>query len=975
MAAVSRQGDNWLLSGSSYSVVLSGANGSILSVADKRHGGRSIISSGEQGLWLAAFSDKTVLAANQAGNDAPKFSAAESANGQSLDLRYSSPDLAVTVTATPQDTALDMRATITAGTKTLLSFSLPGRLRFRPGLVDRFIAPMPSADTVGAQFNGKFFAPQPTDKPTGYQPEDGSDAGYRALYGTPLNMRPMDDPPVTLSSTQDGHRWLGDQLASRFDGKPLVVNRGPAAGQYDLDLIDSPNGPYFSASHLGGSGYLWRITGGSNRPIAAETRLAMLQVLHTLSRENPGRRAKVGLIALDNGPATGGWTDISVDEWRQSLLSDTALVSAGVTVEVLSSADAVVAAARSSACLAIVNPYGEYTPSPQNGGRDATLNAIRDYVRAGGNWFETGGYPFYYALTPTRYYKFSDPYPALFADFFHLETHNGQLSVYRVAPSNWKPFAGATNHDDIFVPGDAGFGGDESGGYLDRSFATSVPAGQTWRTPAVRLKIGSGAQGDIADYCASNQINVPLAQKMSAAVLDRFKASVLVKFNGSCSEQTSNLQNLPSPVIVHVSDYLHGGFDKQYPDILPPNPYYGTAADFRKLIDTIRADGMLSMPYTNTSWWCDHPRGPTLVAAGEAPLLKREDGTPNHEQYGPNDGWTVTFWNEAVQDADLKDVRLFSSDYPVDILFQDQTGARGWTYDYNPVSPAPYAYSEGMISMARRDAALMPLATECGWDRVVNCESEFCGLAWGRTQFPFDECSVFPLAEYIAHDKVAFIQHDLGQSTADQQTMTKLLSLGFGFTYIERAVDSGVDDQREWLQWLSRVQKSVCARYVGQPLVSFTDTKAGDSPSKGELIVSEYGPVRVIANIAPTPATVDGLSLAGSGFQATAPGMVAADLVNTASEGLGIENSSVRYVLEGANSSRDLWVYAARGAVVALPLQAARKLSVQWDGQPDQLASSDKGTVTLTLPATHPRQSPISLPQTLYLWHAKVSGF
>jgi hypothetical protein len=233
MAAVSRQGDNWLLSGSSYSVVLSGANGSILSVADKRHGGRSIISSGEQGLWLAAFSDKTVLAANQAGNDAPKFSAAESANGQSLDLRYSSPDLAVTVTATPQDTALDMRATITAGTKTLLSFSLPGRLRFRPGLVDRFIAPMPSADTVGAQFNGKFFAPQPTDKPTGYQPEDGSDAGYRALYGTPLNMRPMDDPPVTLSSTQDGHRWLGDQPA------------GPRLGNTTSTLSIRPTAPIF----------------------------------------------------------------------------------------------------------------------------------------------------------------------------------------------------------------------------------------------------------------------------------------------------------------------------------------------------------------------------------------------------------------------------------------------------------------------------------------------------------------------------------------------------------------------------------------------------------------------------------------------------------------------------------------------------------------------------------------------------------
>jgi hypothetical protein len=66
--------------------------------------------------------------------------------------------------------------------------------------------------------------------------------------------------------------------------------------------------------------------------------------------------------------------------------------------------------------------------------------------------------------------------------------------------------------------------------------------------------------------------------------------------------------------------------------------------------------------------------------------------------------------------------RQFTDEYPVDILLQDQCGARTWKYDLNPASPTPYAYTEGMLSMIEEDARLVPLSTEDGFDRVVNAE-------------------------------------------------------------------------------------------------------------------------------------------------------------------------------------------------------------------------------------------------------------
>ena len=44
-----------------------------------------------------------------------------------------------------------------------------------------------------------------------------------------------------------------------------------------------------------------------------------------------------------------------------------------------------------------------------------------------------------------------------------------------------------------------------------------------------------------------------------------------------------------------------------------------------------------------------------------------------------------------------------------------------------------------MIALAARAAAKVPVATEDGFDGLVNVESEFCGLTQELVPFPYDQ--------------------------------------------------------------------------------------------------------------------------------------------------------------------------------------------------------------------------------------------
>ena len=78
---------------------------------------------------------------------------------------------------------------------------------------------------------------------------------------------------------------------------------------------------------------------------------------------------------------------------------------------------------------------------------------------------------------------------------------------------------------------------------------------------------------------------------------------------------------------------------------------------------------------------------------------------PVYERYDVNDRWTVCHWHPAVQAANRETVPQFTKDFPVDVLFQDQVGARGTKWDTNPAAPGAGAYLEGIHRIARVDSA------------------------------------------------------------------------------------------------------------------------------------------------------------------------------------------------------------------------------------------------------------------------------
>lgn len=973
LSGISSFGGTILLTGTNSTMVLSDTNGSILSV---EAGGSTIATGGEAGLWSVSFEDGTTLDATafSAGSPSSTFQWVQPPPGDTLVLTYNNAAITTTVTLSERDDGVDLSAQVQPKLKTVLEFSLPARLRFTTTETQRLITPSHSSDGVGAAFNAAFFEPQPESSPAAWTTETVGPGGYFSLYGGGLVSRPVDDPPVPISFTPEGLAWLGADLSNQWQGASAIVNRPPGSGQADVVLLSSANGAFFSGSHLGGAGWLLRLGGlvdEARAPLALDAVVAAIEHL----AQTHGGRTKVALLAMKRGPEEGGWAAVPVSDWRDRLQNSTALASAGIEVVEWSHAQAMLDALAGTDYLAVLNPYGEWTPSLSAGGLPSTVTAIGDYVLAGGNWLEVGGHPFYYALVPTAYYSQNIAYPPAFADFLHLETTEGNASLYGVQPAPVYPWEGQTNPAALFVPGRLAWGSDAQGGYFERAFGTHIVPNQTWQSPVVRLVLGHPVETSLQAYGEANGFDRTLSDKMSPDVLAKFKQSVLVKLNGTAAQLTEHLSQLPSPALVHFEQYLRGGFDKEYPDHFPPNAWFGTPAEFTNFLAQCKQAGLLSMPYTNPTWWCDNPRGPTFLASGTAPLLIKLNGANAYENYSGNDGYTVCHWHPDVQAANRATRGEFLTNYPVDILFEDQVGARSWQYDLNAASPTPYAYAAGMAAQAAEDSLSLPLSTENGWDRVINFEAQFSGMTWGlvptvnapawreylRDRFDPATWQVFPLAQYLAHDKLSMIHHDLGQFVTNDEVLAWTLGLGYGMSLRFNAADLDQEPTQQWLLWLDRLQKSVCARYVGEPISAFSHAWGTNTldPDNG-VMQATYGLVSILANLGPQPFVTNDFTLAPYGFSVSAPGMVAASILPPG----GSSPNPVAYVMETNTGRIEFWIHAAGEQEVTIPLPISLNggVKVQLDGGESGYIEDGALTVTLGLKPGQARiQPPLAL--------------
>lgn len=955
-ASVVRQDDAVIVRSAAYTLTLSARDGSIVSLVSAS-GKPLLASSGDASLWSLKMRDGSIVTSAQslAANPSGYQCTVDAANGI-VTFAYAGSQADVTITLAGKPAYIDISAQVTPKTQAVLDVSAPGTLRFDPNSVQQFVCAADSG-AVGLAFNKAFFFRQPIERPAGWTTQPAGPGGYQSLFGDVLDQRPVNDPPVALSPTSGASDWMSADLVKRVASMQAVVNRAPKPGQADLVLVTSPNGPYVSASHLKGTGYLWRIGGGISEHDAGAGLLCLTAVLHKLATEPGGTRHKIGLIDLTNGPLQGTWTTVAVEDWEVRLRQIAAGKASHVEFVPLHTPAEWLAAAATSEYAAIVNPYGESLPLDADKTIGNVVPAIGRYVKDGGNWFETAGYSFFTALTPSLYYKHSVRYPPAFADFAQLDADGGSVAVFGVQPRRWANWSGKADQSKLFVDGALSCEGDAQGGAYTHTFTTYIPPATRWRSPIVRLLVGQPVASSIQEYAADNALVRKLDDKIKPDTLAKLKNSVMVFLGGSASEKTSALPLIPSPSLIHFSDYLHGGFDKQYPDHLPPNAGFGSPEQLRAFFDRAHAAGDLVMPYTNPTWWCDHPRGPTFEREGESPLTKTLDGKLAYERYAKNDGWTCTPWHPAVQAANRKTRAQFTMDFPVDVLFQDQVGARGLVYDTNPAAPTPAAFTEGLLSQAGEDSSVVPLGTENGWDQLANMEAYYCGITWDivptaggpvwrkfiRDRYPESTWKIFPLAQAIAHDKVMFIHHDLGQFVTNRETAAWTLALGYGMSDRISAVGLTDGPARQWLLWLDRLQKSVCSRYIGQPMTAFSQDRgpAGDDG----VLHAVYGPVDITANVSHAERSDLPEPLAPFSFFARAPGMVAADA--------GDSGGNYGYVSETRGDLADLWIFGAPEQLVTarVPLRADGSLTVREDGGATMHVAAKEGTISFRLPA------------------------
>jgi hypothetical protein len=469
---------------------------------------------------------------------------------------------------------------------------------------------------------------------------------------------------------------------------------------------------------------------------------------------------------------------------------------------------------------------------------------------------------------------------------------------------------------------------------LTHAFDTWTAPGAEWTSPVVRIRIGETVQRSIEDYRTDNGIDgyPSLAAKVGAR-LSALAREPLLKADpwtglGPFAHWPSQLAALPGPVLLHPVAYTPGGHDHGDPDFLPPDPIWGTTADFRSLVDAMHAGGSLVMPYLNAGWWTlDSP----TIASLPAPLTPAdvavldERGNPVVNHYGPNYGYTVSPAVPFVKSRVDALIEQFSTEVPADCLFFDQLGALPWLRDLNPAEPTPLSYEDGWLALFApyADRCLM---VEDGWDRLAQSFSGFHGSVlsiarehdqpnqlWGPGNW-----RPFPLADWLFHDKVLLYQHDLydGTMAADLEVLSFDVAFGMQLSYEWNGTTDTLASP--WLPLVTSFQEALGPHVAGQPLTSWTDVAP-------EVTQSVFGDLTTTTNWSATGSyDAGGYGLPPKGFVSrSADGSLVAGAFAGAYAGQPLSPGTHILLVQRTPSSVDVFQPVGADTVLALDPPAA----------------------------------------------------
>ena len=432
-----------------------------------------------------------------------------------------------------------------------------------------------------------------------------------------------------------------------------------------------------------------------------------------------------------------------------------------------------------------------------------------------------------------------------FADYLALDAGAAHLSVYSISRGPLYPVQLG------FVHGEAPAACSGSSFCIVHEFQTWIARGATWTSPLMRVRIGDTADQSILAYRHDNGIDAyPSLQSKLGAGLSTYAEAPLLKANLNLvrpfRDWAAELQRLPSPLLLHPVGFQTGGFDLNDPDFLPPDPRYGTNADFNAVIAAAHRLGDLVMPYGNLSWW--DPNSPTMLAVQMQDVaVLDEHGAPSTVSYGGHTGVIVSPYAASVRRQIAQYMDDWRTQVPVDCMFLDQIGARPWLRDFNPAAPNPTAYDDGWLAMLATysDRCLM---VEDGWDRLARNSVGFHGgllmmsreLDLPNALLGAGNWQPYPLAVWLFHDKVLMYQHDLydGTMATDGEVLTWNMAFGMINSY---SWDALAPNANPWLDLVARLQRDFGPHYVGIPLSDYKNL----APDVNE---STYGDLSVIAS-------------------------------------------------------------------------------------------------------------------------------
>ena len=866
-------------------------------------------------LWMLTFHDHPSVTAESFLKAPWNGSVETTVNGTNAVIAYRSEQLDLDISIILHDNSLDYQGNIVKTTTwSPARLTLPHIADFPLDSMDRVIFPQSGARNNGIAFLPNYFKKHTKNRIYGSKIVGAK--GYASLFGDTLNSLADNTPPRPLKVTEEGRNWFSPETIQYIESQELSVSRPPKEGQSDLALVENPDGIALTGTHFGGKGWLFRITSNGNynsdRGVAVTTRLLNATVEHLVKNNPDNYKGKVvGIVALEGGPKYGSWTPASVKEWTDSVAQNAALRHHGATVTVLKTPEQMRAALSNPNVIMIVNPYGEHFPNGDPDKLMEDLQLVRSFVRDGGVWWETGGFPFHYVIAPQEYTSFITVYPSAVSDFAQFRYVKQSITAFGIQPLMRKPW----DEERYVKPAHIEIQGRGDAARFIHGWLMDVRPGSQWTSPIFRWQFNLDTpQAALEEYAKLNDIHVKLEEKVKPEIFDKLKGASLLRLVASpYKKQNAAIDFLPPNNIVHYTEYLKGGFDKQYPDHLPVNPIWGSNDDFAKFIDNIHAKGHLAMPYTNTSWWCTGPKGPTYERVGDSAVLRDRKGEIHREKYAKNEGVSICFFHPEVQKAHRKVRHEMTELFKSDIILQDQFGSRGTCYGYNDFLKDPYVNGEGMRSLAMEDAPFVSLACEDGHDRLLNTETMICGASWGlipafgeyktrhaKYNYPEGEWQFFPILGYLGHDKCLFTNHDLGHFTSNPEQLASAIAFGYATSDI-CGPDFQMDEKKmEWLTWLDAVQKSICKDYAGKKLLDFAYLEEkSNRPAPHWLIYARYdSDIFVVSNTGDQPIPLTGLlgrtalpvdekqwlekqTLPPFGFYATSPRIRAARLYDT----------------------------------------------------------------------------------------------